>query len=200
MSDTEENNIEGKDAFNSIMGLKHRKSYLINLLDINPRSWYDLEEKGVIPLEGTYGEVLRLVFKHFQLRNDAALEKAKLRASNDTESGMSKVMEASMIQKIRLDTAREKSIHINNMKEQKMLLDKNEMVSLIMPIFGSVVSVLRGLSDSRPEIQPEIDKCFERLHHTGRKILEQCDFDSESYVDEMMNAEVDLDSLLGGEY
>jgi hypothetical protein len=170
------------------------------LMGLNPKTWQDLESKGVIPgNDATYAECVQAIFKHYQKGNDAKLlriEGRNERPSFETKSGLSPLQEAEIIKKIKLNMAREEQIHISNAKDRGLLLDKQEVLELLGPILGNIASVLRNAADSEPLLQPVIDKCFESLFKAGKVLAEQCDVDSERYVQERMKEEVDLEEIL----
>jgi len=180
------------------------KSACQKLLNMNPKSWKDLEDKGIIPLSGTYEEYINIIFKHYQMKNEVALERVRLNAEKETEKKSSKAPDgdftkisiAAMVQRIKLDKARERGIHIANLKESKQIIDKNELLVLLSPFFGNIAAVLRNAADTEPTLQPVIDSCFQSLYVTGKNILFQCDRDSDAYVEAMINQEIDLNSLL----
>ena len=196
-----------KNQFILSLGEVAVETRLREVLGINPKTWNDLKDKGILPRNGTYGEFLVKVFSHYRSQNEVALEKVRLKAdeiaskrnyrsSEQTESGLPKVVEAEKIQKIRLDRAKERQIHLQNLQARGSLLDKNELFSMISPLIGNIINVLRSAADDDPKMQPVIDKCFNSLHATSVELLRQVDFDSDRYVEEMMNQTVDLDDLL----
>lgn len=180
------------------------ESRLQKALGVNPKSWNELKNRGILPITGTYGEFLSKVFEHYKNQNDVALERVRLKAENsapkrtlqDTESGLPKVVEAEKIQKIRLDAARERQIHLQNLQTRGQLIDKAELFSIIEPLIGNIVNVLRSAADDDPQLQPVIDKCFSSLYETGQELLRQTDMDGSSYVDIMMAKPVDLDEII----
>ena len=171
------------------------------LMGLNPKTWQDLEAKGVIPgNEATYAECVQAIFKHYQKGNDAKLLRIEGRnegkPSFETRSGLSPLQEAEIIKKIKLNMAREEQIHISNAKDRGLLLDKQELLELLGPVLGNIASVLRNAADSEPLLQPTVDKCFESLFKAGKLLAGQCEVDSERYVKERMAAEVDLEEIL----
>jgi hypothetical protein len=198
---------EEKNNFILSLGEKCVESRLQQVLSVNPKTWMDLKNKGVIPHTGTNGEFLTKIFTHYfkqeglaAIRVQAAMEKEASRKSKfsnaDTESGLPRVIEAEKLQKIRLDKAREEEIHLRNLQTRSNLLDKTYMLELISPLIGNIANVLRSAADDNPKLQPSIDKCFISLFNTGTKLCEQADLDSERYVQEMLSRNIDLDELI----
>lgn len=188
------------NPFTRESGNAYKRKAVEAILGLNPKSWQDLETKGVIPApEATYAECIQAIFKHYQKSTDAKLlriEGRNERPSFETKSGLSPLQEAEIIKKIKLNMAREEQIHISNAKDRGLLLDKQEVLELLGPILGNIASVLRNAADSEPLLQPVVDKCFESLYKAGKVLAGQCDVDSERYVQERMKEEVDLEAIL----
>ena len=191
-------------------------STLRTLLNINPNTWYDLQRKEIIPQEGTYGEYLQALFKHYHSRQEIKLahiqkqkeiEEIKLLDKStrgrgktfDTESGLSKLQEAGLVQKIKLDKAREEQIHIGNLKERGKVLEKEELLAVTQPIFVNIANILRNASDSDPQFTPIVDKCFSSLYNVANRIVNECTEDSENFVKTMLNRELDLEEIISND-
>jgi hypothetical protein len=177
----------------------YRRKAVEAILGINPKTWQDLEAKGVIPLEGSYIDCIQAIFNYYRKNNDSKLLKAENygnRPSFDTKSGLSPLQEAEIIKKIKLNMAREEQLHLSNNRDRGLVLDKNETLELLGPILGNIASVLRNAADSEPLLQPTVDKCFDSLYKAGRLLAEQCEMDSDLYVKERMKEEVDLEEIL----
>ena len=201
-----EDNQEDKTLFLSSLQDKCIDSRLKKLLGVNDKSWNELKTKGIIPINGTYQEMLVPVFRHYKEKNEVALERVKLNSQKeegkrnyrnaDSESGLPKIQEAAIIQKIKLDRAREEQVHITNIKERGSILDKTKLFDLISPIVSNIASVLRSAGELEPQLQPTIDKCFVSLFNLGERLCSQADLDSERYVKAMLAKEVDLDDII----
>jgi hypothetical protein len=195
-----------KNPFILALGEIAVETRLREVLGLNPKTWNDLKDQGILPRTGTYGEFLTKVFNHYRSKNEAALAKVNARQeefaskrssrNNDTESGLPRVVEAEKIQKIRLDAARERQIHLQNLQVRNELISKVEVFEIISPLIGTIVNVLRSAADDDPKVQPTIDKCFASLYTVAQMLLRQAGIDGDSYVDEMMNKPVDIDELL----
>lgn len=195
-----------RNKFILALGESAIESRLYKVLGVNPKSWNELKDQGILPRTGTYGEFLTKIFNHYRQQNEVALLKVKTKAeemaskrnykNSETESGLPRVVEAEKIQKIRLDSARERQIHLQNLQTRNELISKKELFDVIAPLIGTIVNVLRSASDDDPRVQPAIDKCFTSLYDVAKKLLAQADFDSDRYVEEMMNKPVDLDELI----
>jgi hypothetical protein len=197
-----------RNLFVLSMGEKCVESRIQEILSINPKTWNNLKNLGVIPRTGTNGEFLTKIFKYYREQEGVAAAKVELnkelQASKgkfrnaETDSGLPKIVEAEKLQKIRLDRAREEEVHLKNLQTRSTLLDKQEMLELLTPLFGNIANVLRNAADDNPLLQPTIDKCFNSLFSTGQTICKQADVDSEQYVKAMLSREIDLDELLAG--
>jgi len=185
---------------------KYKRIYVEKLLGLNSNSWKMLEEKGVIPLDATYNEVCTIILKYYQKAEAAKVEAIRLKAeanegkrnyrNADTESGLPRIQEASIISKIRLDKAKEESIHLDNLAKKETFIDKNAQYELLSPIFIAIANELKGIVAEHPELTPTVDKCFTNLHRFGKIICEQVKLDGEEYVKHQMNKEIDLDEIL----
>lgn len=173
------------DPLLTILELDCLPTRLQQLLGVNPKTWYDLIKQGVLPESGTYKEYLVPLFQHY----------SKSR-SNSKGEGYEKLLEAQIIQKIKLDQANEERLHINNLKERKEVLLKSELYELIQPIMGNIVNILRAAADEEPKLQPIIDKAFESIYKAGKILAEQVEADTNNYVDEMLSKEVNLEEIL----
>lgn len=197
---------EEKNPFVSACNLPAVEYKIQQLLNVNPKTWHELKDKGILPINGTYGECLQAVFSHYRNKNDAATIKAQLHAAKNgliegelTESGLPRLLEAEKIQKIRLDKAKEQEIHIRNLNARNEMLDKNELYNLIAPLLGNIANILRNTADETPELQPTIDKCFDSLFSAGERLVEQAAEDKLNYVQYMLDNPLDLDSILNSE-
>jgi len=183
------------------------ESKILQLLNINPKIWQELKQKGVVPPKSSYGECLRAVFDHYRGRNDAAAVQAKLHAAKQgllaegeaKENNLSKLIEVEKIQRIRLDRAKVQEIHLKNLATRGDLLDKIKLYELIAPMMGTIGNILRSAADENPEVQGVIDKCFTSLFNIGEKLIEQADADKIGYVQHMLDTPLDLDNILNSE-
>jgi hypothetical protein len=190
------------DLFIIGLDLECTPTRLQNILNLNPKSWYDLVEKGTIPSSGTYKDYLLPLFNHYRKQNEIAAEKVKLKLEQ-TESKKSsrgesyeKLLEAQVIQKIRLDRAKEEGLYIANLKEKKEVLIKAELTELVEPVLRNIASILRAAGDEEPTLQPTIDKAFESLFKLGEMLAWQVEQDSKAFVQTMLDTPVDIEELL----
>ena len=191
-----------RNPFILALGEKCVERRLQEVLNLNPKTWNDLKNKGIIPRTGTNGEFLTKVFAHYYGREEvsaarvnAAIEGNRARYQS-TDSGLPKIVEAEKLQKIRLDKAREEEVHLKNLQTRSSLLNKQELLALVSPLIGNIANVLRSAADDTPELQPIIDKCFQSLFSTGMALCKQADEDSERYVREMLTRDINLDDLI----
>ena len=187
------------------------KAAVQQLIGINPKTWAELEAKGTIPTSGTYEEYLQKIVKHYQQRQDLALEKLRIDTEKekekessksrskmifDTESGLSPIQEAEIIQKIRVNKARERQIHLANMLTSKEMLHRSALLDLTTPMISNIANILRQAAEETPELQETIDNCFKSLHKMGEKLLEQCKEDEAVYIELLTETPIDLDVML----
>jgi hypothetical protein len=194
------------NAFILILNEPCVESRLYNVLGINPKVWYTLKDRGIIPINGTYGEYLSKVFTHYREQQDVALAKVEANKevasskrnykSSETESGLPRVVEVEKLQNIKLSRAREEQVHIQNLKERSTIIDKESLLSSFSPIISNIASILRNAASQEPKLQDTIDKCFMNLFHLGELLLQQANLDSERYVKEMLSREVDLEDAI----
>ncbi len=176
------------------------------LTGINSNSWKRLEEKGVIPLQGSYAEVISAIVKYYQANNDAKLiaieakaEEAKVKRnyrSAETESGLPRIVEAEKIQKIKLDRAKEESIHLANLATKGNIINANEQFDILGAILSNIASELKAISAEKPETQETVDRCFKHLSKFGKVICEQVQLDGDRYISEKMQETVDLEEIV----
>jgi phage terminase Nu1 subunit (DNA packaging protein) len=201
--DTLSNGKEEKNPFLKIIQEQAVESKLQQLFDINPKIWYELKDKGIIPNKGTYKDFLIPLFQHYRKKNDAYLRKVELQqekytgnASRETESGLPKIIEAEKYQKIRLDRAREQEVHLKNLATRKELINKNELYSLVSPLVGNIANILRSAADDDPKMQEVVDKCFVSLYNVAKKLVGQAEEDESNYVRYMLDQPIDLDAII----
>lgn len=197
---------EEKNPFVSACNLPAVEYKIQQLLNINPKTWHDLKDKGIIPIDGTYGECLQAVFTHYRNKNDAATIKAQLHSAKNglsggelTESGLPRLLEAEKVQKIRLDKAKEQEIHLRNLSARGEMLDKDQLYALTAPLIGNIANILRNAADENPDLQEIVDKCFNSLFALGERLVEQANEDKLNYVQHMLDTPLDLDSIIDGE-
>jgi len=184
------------------------------LLGLNANSWKIMEEfrsleypNGVIPdKNATTQECIQAIFKYYQRKSQAKAEAAKAKTleaeskrnyrSADTESGLPKIQEAAIIAKIKLDRAREESIHLNNLKDKGDIINAKEQYELLSIFLVNIANELKAISASKPETQEVVDRCFRHLHKFGSIICEQVNLDGDTYVTRKLEEEVDLDSVI----
>lgn len=137
-----------------------------------------------------------------KLRLEQEAKKAKQeaggkRASYDEDGPiLHPIVEAQMIQKIRVDKARERQLHLANKQTQKDFLNKQELLQLITPIFSNIANMLKQSADEAPALAPVVDKCFASLFNLGNKLLKTCDEDEEMFIEELMEANINIEELL----
>lgn len=199
------NGKQEKNAF--ILAIKEPavESRMQKLFEINPKSWNDLKEKGILPFRGSYEQFLVALMNHYRLRNEVSLRKAEVNIErgitsrsrySETESGLPKVVEAEKIQKIRLDKAREQEVHLKNLATRGELIDKNEEFELVQPLVSNIANILRNAGDEVPEFQPIVDKCFASLYNLGQRLIAQSNVDKDNYVNHMLSTPIDLDKIV----
>jgi hypothetical protein len=184
----------------------YKRSAVEQVLGINSNSWKRLEEKGVIPKTGSYADVCAAIVKYYQSTQEIKLAAAEARAkedegkrnyrSADTESGLPRIQEAAIIAKIKLDKAREESIHLENLNTKGNVIDANQQFELLGTILSNISNELKAVAAEKPETQEAVDKCFRQLHRFGKIVCEQVQLDGERYVKEKMDEEVDLESII----
>jgi len=194
------------NAFILILGEKCIESRLYDVLGINPKVWYNLKDRGILPQSGTYGEFLTKVVTYYREQQDVALAKVEANKevtsskrnyrSAETESGFPRVVEVEKLQNIKLSRAREEQVHIQNLKERSTIIDKESLFSSFSPIISNIASILRNAASQEPKLQDTVDKCFMNLFHLGELLLQQANLDSERYVKEMLSREVDLEDAI----
>lgn len=176
-------------------------SRLQEILQVNPKTWHDLVGKGVLPVTGSYKEFLVPLFQYYFKQNEVALEKVKLKQETSESKSSSKgenyekLLEAQILQKIRLDQANEERLYISNLKERNQVLLKGELKELLSPILRNMANILRAASDAEPKLQSVIDKVFESLYKFGEILAFQVEEDKNNYVKAMLARPVDIDKI-----
>ena len=188
------------------------KSACQQITGINAKTWFELEKKGVLPASGSYEVYIQKLVKYFQHKQEVAIEKARLQAEKDekeaampkkrstmvfeTESGFSPIQEAEIIQKIRVNKARERQLHLANMLTSKEMLSREKLLELTGPMVGNIANILRQTAEEEPAAQKVIDKCFESLHKMGQILLQQCNEDEAAYIDLLSETPVNIAQML----
>lgn len=195
-----------KNAFVRNAQAAYKRTAVEEVLGINSNSWKRLEDKGVIPKEGSYQDICKAIVKYYQSTQEVKLAAAEARAkegegrrnyrSADTESGLPRIQEAAIITKIKLDKARQESIHLENLATKGNMIDANEQYELLGTILSNISNALKAVAAEKPETQETIDKCFNQLFKFGKVIGEQVGLDGGSYVQRKMDEEVDLEEIV----
>jgi len=172
------------------------KSTCQKLLGINPKIWYDLEQKGHIPITGTYDEYFKAIIKYYQNRQDVALAKVKEKGSFKDTEGYSQLQEKLIATQIKLNSSKTQQIYTSLLKDSKEVIKKEELYKLIRPFITSISSILRYESDLNPELKEAVDKCFHSIFRLGSKMLEECDRDEDAFVKRMMEKQVSLQEIM----
>jgi len=175
------------------------------LLSINPKTWQELKDKGIIPLKGSYKDFLLKLFYHYKAKNEVAIKRAEASLASEgtyknryteTESGLPKVIEAEKIQKIKLDKAREQQLHLQNLSVRNELINKSELQNVLAPLVSNIANILRSAAEENPDFQTVVDRCFLTLYSLGEKLVEQSESDRDSYVKHMLERPVNFDAII----
>lgn len=186
-----------KRDFLSFIELPAIERNVQRLLDINPKIWNEFKEKGVIPERGTYKDFLVPIFDHY--RNRKKMQDAKVQRrtiSADKEEAMTEIIMAEKVAKIRVDRAREEQIHIDTLTKRTALVDKSEVQILIQPFITNIINVLRSASDTNPDLQESVDKCFISLYELGQTLLTQVEEDKDNFVNARLHKPIDFMELV----
>lgn len=188
-----------KRDFMTFVELPAIERNLQRLLDINPKIWNEFKEKGVIPERGTYKDFIVPIFDHYRNRKRTQDEKVKRRTiSADKEEAMTEIIMAEKVAKIRVDRAREEQIHIDTLTKRTALVDRNEVQILIQPFITNIINVLRSASDTNPDLQESVDKCFTSLYELGQTLLTQVEEDKDNFVNARLHKPIDFMELVNG--
>ena len=200
------NGKEEKNPFMKVIKENAVEYRMQQLFNVNPKTWQEFKDKGILPRTGTYEVFLVKLFNHYRQKNEVALRKVELSAQKgttraygrnaDTESGLPKVVEAEKVQKIRLDRAREQEVHLKNLATRNELINKQEQYELVAPLLGNIANILRNAADDSPALQETVDKCFVNLYTLGEKLTAQAQQDSDNYVRHMLETPVDLAAIV----
>ena len=169
---------------------------LQKMLDINPKSWNDLKQKGVIPNKASYATLLNILFNYYRKSRD--LKERQLSRSSDSEEGstLEKLQQARIIQEIKLNKARELDVHVKIQQTKGTLLNKFEIFNLISPVMGGLVNILYAAALEKPEFQEIVDKVMFQVQTLGHQLIQLADEDAEEYLNIMCNSPLDLDKIL----
>ena len=174
---------------------------------MNDNSWDFLCRNNHIPRQGTYREFLVSLFAFYRKRyaleeqrlalqkEQVDLKKQKQRVTHDTDSGLSPLVEAKMIQDIKLAKAREEEVHLKNLQTKKMLLDKQELYDTFAPILSNIYNILLATAEEQPNLQASVDRCIASLNSLGKVIVEQVEADEKEYIILKLDEEVDVETI-----
>lgn len=198
----EEESFPWEDKNNFIISTKEvaNKSVCQKVLGVNPKIWYDLEQRGQIPTSGTYDEYFKAIIKYYQNRQEVALAKVKENGNNktsfrDTED-YNKLQEKLIATQIKLNSSKTQQIYTTLLKDSKEVIKKEELYKLVRPFITSISSILRYESDLNPELKGAVDKCFHSIYRLGSKMIAECDRDEEAFVKRMMEKQVSMDEIM----
>ena len=78
------------------------------------------------------------------------------------------------------------------------MVDKNEVQILIQPFITNIINVLRSASDTNPDLQESVDKCFTSLYELGQTLLTQVEEDKDNFVNARLHKPIDFMELVNG--
>lgn len=168
----------------------HEKCIALRLhetLNINPKTYYDLQKKGVIPLEGTYQEVLGAVLEHYK-RTKTPREGAT--------TGLERLLEAEKIQKIRVDKAKEEQILLNTQIVRGRYVSVESMVEVLAPFMLAVRSTLLAAANLNPQVSPYVDSAFTFLTELGERLLSEAKETADAEVKGILDTPVDIEGIM----
>ena len=169
---------------------------LQKMLDINPKSWNDLKQKGVIPNKASYATLLNILFNYYRKNRDARDRQLSRTSEGDDDNTMAKLQQARIVQEIRLNKARELDVHVKIQQTKGTLLNKFETLQLVSPVMGGLVNILYAAALEKPEFQEIVDKVMFQIQALGRQLMQLADEDNEEYINIMCNTPLDLDKML----
>ena len=110
----------------------------------------------------------------------------------------SSVVERKLIQDIRLSMAKEEMQWLDIKKNKQELIDKQEFARILIPIFNLVRSGLVNITREYPQTQERIDSVMKTWVNLGEQLKELGLLNAETYVNSMLEKEVDIE-LKGSE-
>lgn len=192
--------------FETILDTQATLAHIQKLGNINPKSWKDMTDKGVFRECYSYGDYLARVITYYRESNEAKLLKEQNRAteleakprfkSSDERQRLEEITIAEKIQKIKLDKARETDVWIKNAANRGLLIDKSELEQLMFPSLTTMYNILQHTAIQTPELMPTIDKCLTVLFNIGEKLEKIALGDGQTYVDTMLNSDVNIRELI----
>ncbi len=188
---------EERNPFLRAAGEQYTRNAVQDLMGINPKTWGDLEKKGVIPPTGTYKELIQRIHQHYKKGNAAKVERWDKQNEGGEEDEI-RILQAEKLEgEIRLNKAREEQILLSNNEKRLLLVDKGQMYSLIEPFISNIATVLRNASMVEPALQSTIDEVFISLQRTGVELMKQCDLDGADYVNKALLKDINLLEVMG---
>ena len=169
---------------------------LQKMLDINPKSWNDLKQKGVIPTKASYATLLNILFNYYRKSRDLKERQFSRMSTDEEDNTLAKLQQARIVQEIKLNKARELDVHVKIQQTKGTLLNKFEIFNMISPVMGGLVNILYAAALEKPEFQPIVDKVMMQVQALGRQLIQLADEDSEEYLNIMCNTPLNLDKIL----
>lgn len=158
---------------------KPSPAVLAGILDIPVSMVHQARQDGKLPADtnASYKECIQQYIKHYKTKVN----------SRATSMG-----EAKLVQDIRNGIAKEELQWLEVKKEKELLIDVNEMKDLFEPVFHIVKMGLVNLTRKYPETQETIDNILDSWFRLGERISARASGDSISYVQNMLEKEIDL--------
>ena len=105
---------------------------------------------------------------------------------------VSELLDRKTLQEIRLGIAKEEAQWLAIKRERELLIDREEFIQVMSPIFGIIKSGLVNLTREFPETQSKIDTLLKTWQQMGDQILQEAKEDGSNFVQKMLEAEVEL--------
>lgn len=102
------------------------------------------------------------------------------------------VMEAKLHQDIRNGVAKEQLTWLSIQERREELVNRQQLLDVMEPVFTLVKSGLVNLSREMPETQEKVDAILRTWATLGHKMIDQADADSNKYVTHMLSKEPEV--------
>jgi phage terminase Nu1 subunit (DNA packaging protein) len=155
---------------------------LAGILGISVQMVYGARKDGKLPAHtnATYKECIQQYIQYY-----------KSKIANKANS----MYEAKMEQDIKNGVAKEQMQWLEIKKQKQEVVDVQVLSELIQPIFQIIKSNLVNISRKFPETEKDIDRAFDSLYSLGNKIAERATLDADTYVQEQLEKEIDVQEV-----
>jgi len=185
------------------MAITDKNQTILDEVRMKPSQIIDLNKQASpAVLSGMFGVNVKLIYQYRQdgklpPNTDATYKECVHWYANfwkaKSKSKASDMVEASLIQKIKLDAAKTEQAWLNIKKERGELVDTAILAERFESHFIQMRMQLTSLARTAPEYQVRIDKMLASWDKLGQGMLDKSNMELESFIQQKMEEEIEVE-------